>query len=141
MRGHFGSVSVDWSRALSGQCAPTINPRNSASGYAGGWAHCGGSRKRLQWEDALNDRRLQHDIAEVFLDPDVALKQVFHPRLVVVDVAANEAQQPVVTAADKMTFHQFVDVAHIGLELYEIFLAVIDQGDFGEDRYALCQLG
>jgi hypothetical protein len=97
--------------------------------------------QRFERKSILYDGRFQHDVAEILFDPNVALEQIFHPLLIVVDVAANEAQQIIVTAADKVTFHQLVDVAHIGLELYEIFLAVIDQGDLGEDRYAFCQLG
>src|SRR5262249_28311018 len=91
----------------------------------------------LQRQGVLHNWRFQHNVAEVLLDPDIAFEQVFHALLIVVDVAAYETQQIIVTAADKMTFHQLVNVAHIGLESYEIFLAVIDQGDFGEDGDAL----
>ena len=46
----------------------------------------------------LDDWRLDDHVAEVLLDPDVALQQPFDHTLVVADVARDELEQIVVAA-------------------------------------------
>ena len=52
-----------------------------------------------------------------------------------------EFQQVVVTAAHQVSFDHFVDRADAGFELDEVLAMMVVQGDFGEDRDGLAELG
>jgi hypothetical protein len=70
----------------------------------------------LHGQVCADNGRLQHDVAEILRDADVALQQSFDHGLVVHDAVGDEAEQVVVAAADQVAFHQFV---HAGDRTFE----------------------
>jgi hypothetical protein len=83
---------------------------------------------------------LDHDIAEVFFDADVAVEDRFHQLLVSSDILYDELEQVVVSAAYKMTFLERFVATNVGLEFYEGLTPVIMQRHFSENGDVLNQI-
>jgi hypothetical protein len=86
------------------------------------------------------DRRLDHDIAEILFDTDVAFEDALDDRLIVGNGTRDKLQQVIVTAADKMAFEHFWYCRDASLEFREILRAVVAKGDLGKDNDRLPQL-
>src|SRR6266702_205212 len=106
----------------------------------GSEAELGLRKQPLDRAVRLDERRLDHDVAEVFLDADVAFEQRLDDFLVVVDAARDEAQQVVVAAADQMAFEDLVDFADRRLEADEVLAVVVAERDLGEHRERVAEL-
>ena len=88
----------------------------------------------------LDEGRLDHDIAEIFLDAVVALQHAFDDRLIMGHAARHEFQQIVVAAADQMAFDDFVQLADTRLEPGKVAGAMFGQRHFGKDGQIFAQL-
>ena len=89
----------------------------------------------------LHDGRLDHDVAEVLRDADVALQDLLDEALVVGDPARHELEQVVVAAADEVALDDLVHGTDAGLEAGEVLQVVVGQRDLREDGDGLAQLG
>lgn len=88
----------------------------------------------------LDERRFDNYVAEVLIDSDVAVEDVFDNRLIVVDTTRQEAQQIVVAPAHQVALDHLVDLGDLFLENPEMFPVMVRQRDLGEDRCRLPEL-
>ncbi|KAF1857657.1 hypothetical protein Lal_00013125 [Lupinus albus] len=94
---------------------------------------------RRQRHVGAHDRRLQHDIAEVLVDADVHVGQLFHDFLILADAGGDELQHVVVAAGHQMAFQQLFDLLDGGQEAGKIDLPVVLQRHLGENGQGLAQ--
>ena len=83
--------------------------------------------------------RLDHDIREVLVDPEVAFQQFLHDLLILGDAARNEFQQVVIPAAQQVTFDHVLVVLDLVFEFHEILAAMVCQRHLGEHGHVLSQ--
>ena len=89
----------------------------------------------------LGEGRLDDDEAEILVDADLGIDQPLHHRLIVADPRGHELDKIVVAARDQMAFHRLLDLLQRLLKAGKVDLAVVLQGDLGEDGQGRAQLG
>src|SRR5258708_6661997 len=88
----------------------------------------------------LDEGRLDHDVAEIFLDSEVAFQHRLDDLLVMRDAASHELEQIIVSATHEMAFHDLVDLANSRFEPREVPAAMLGQRDLGEYRQEFAEL-
>ena len=88
----------------------------------------------LDWVVSFDEGRLDHDVAEVFLDVDVLLEHILDDALIMDHAARDELQQIVESAAHQVALDDFVDAADGGFKLCEVFATVVGQRHLSEHQ-------